>query len=79
MIAFSVKTSKVNKAMELAEMIDELLRQSTEARNRHADSVRKHDERAAENHHFRYVTLLHAAKLVDSAMKSERYVETRNG
>lgn len=62
--------------MELAEIIDDLLKQSTEAHNKHADSVKEQDERGAENHLFRYVTLLHAAKLVDSAMKSERYIRS---
>lgn len=65
--------------MELPDIIDDLLKQSTEAHALHEEAARSHDLREAERHLYKYVTLLHAAKLIDAAMKRERYVETRRG
>lgn len=62
--------------MELAEMIDDLLKQSTDAHNKHAEAVRADDQRTAERLLYVHVTLLHAAKMIDSAMKRSRYMET---
>lgn len=62
--------------MELPEIIDDLLRHSTEAHTRHADAVKAENHPEAERALLRYVTLLHAAKMVDSAIKVDRYVQT---
>lgn len=63
--------------MELAEMIDDLLKQSSEAHELHREACQRNDLARAEQQLYKYVTLLHAARMVDAAMKRERYVETR--
>lgn len=60
--------------MELSEIIDDLLKQSTEAHNKHVEAVRADDQRTAERLLYVHVMLLHAAKMIDSAMKRCRYV-----
>lgn len=60
--------------MELPDIIDDLLGKSTDAHNKHVEAVRADDQRNAERLLYVHVTLLHAAKMIDSAMKRCRYV-----
>lgn len=62
--------------MELPDIIDDLLRKSTDAHNQYSEAVREDKRRDAETHLYKHVTLLHAAKLIDSAMKRDRYMES---
>lgn len=58
--------------MELPEIIDDLLKHSTDAHQHHVEAMRADDQRNAERMLYVHVTLLHAAKMVDSAMKRAR-------